>query len=144
MLGAGYVMTGVIDWTLVLISLPIVFITVNILHSNNTRDIESDGAAKIKTFAMLIGQKASVAQYIVLSASTYISIIVMVALGILPVVVLATLLTAPLAVKNCKAMARVSEKGVGEISLLDVGTAQLQLAFSGLFSIALIIAGLLW
>lgn len=142
MLGVGYVMTGAIDWTLVLISLPIAFITVNILHSNNTRDIESDGQAKITTFAMLIGVKASIWQYIILSALTYISIIVMVVMGMLPIFALLTLLTIPLAVKNCKAMMRVPQKGMGEINLLDMGTAQLQLAFSGLFSIALIIAGI--
>lgn len=144
MMGAGFVMTGTIDWTLALISLPIAFITVNILHSNNTRDIESDGEANIKTFAMLIGEKASIFQYVLLSTLTYVSIVVMAIAGILPMVVLVTLLTIPLAIKNCKAMMGIPQKGKSEISLLDVGTAQLQLAFSGLFSLALLIAGFLW
>lgn len=143
MLGIGYVMTGTMDWTLALISLPIVFITVNILHSNNTRDIESDGQANITTLAILIGLKASIVKYIALSVFTYLSIIVMVIMGILPIVVLLTLITIPLAVRNCKAMVRVPSKGIAEINLLDMGTAQLQLAFSGLFSLALIIAGVL-
>ena len=44
-------------------SLPIGLITVSVLHANNTLDILTDGVAGIKTFAMLIGEKASVWLY---------------------------------------------------------------------------------
>lgn len=139
-LGVGYVMHGAIDWNLLYVCVPIAFITVNILHSNNTRDIRSDRYADIKTFAMMIGVKASVIQYILLTVLSYVSIIAMIVFNILPLTALVTLLTIPIAVKNCKAMSQISEDNMTPINELDVKTAQLQLAFSGLLSISLILS----
>lgn len=139
MLGTSYVMLGSIDWRIILLSLPIAFITVNILHSNNTRDIRSDRFADIRTFAMIIGVKASIVQYYVLTALAYLSVVVMIACNILPIWVLITWLTLPIAFKNCKAMSKITESDMTPINELDKGTAQLQLVFSGLLSIALII-----
>ncbi len=140
MLGTGYTMLGHIDWSLLFVSFPIAFITVNVLHSNNTRDIRSDRYAEIKTFAMVIGLKASVIHYCVLTALSYVSVILMVGLGILPAVSLITLLTIPVAIKNCKQMSKATEDDTTPINDLDKGTAQLQLMFSASLSLALIIA----
>lgn len=140
MLGTGYVMLGHIDWTLLFVSFPIAFITVNVLHSNNTRDIRSDRYAEIKTYAMVIGLKASIIHYYLLTALAYVSIIVMVILNILPLTALITLITLPIAIKNCKAMSQVTDDDVTPINDLDKGTAQLQLMFSASLSLALIIA----
>lgn len=140
MLGTGYVMLGEVDWALLFVSFPIAFITVNVLHSNNTRDIRSDRYASIKTYAMVIGVRASIIHYYVLTALSYISIIVMVASGILPVTALITLITVLIAVKNCKAMSQVTENDATSINDLDKRTAQLQLVFSTALSLALIIS----
>jgi 1,4-dihydroxy-2-naphthoate octaprenyltransferase len=138
-LGTGYVMFGAIDWRLLLLCLPIAFITVNVLHANNTRDAKSDGQANIRTFAMLLGVKASIAEYIVLTVLSYTFIALMVIIDILPLAALITYLTVPIAVRNCKAMLKTTEDSVESINMLDVGTVQLQLAFSSLLSLALII-----
>ena len=140
MLGTGYVMLGYINWVLLFVSFPMALITVNVLHSNNTRDMRSDGDAGIKTYAMVIGVKASIIYYIILTILAYISIIVMVTLSILPIVTLITLVTMPVALRNCKAMLLVTESNVTPINGLDKGTAQLQLMFSTLLSLALIIS----
>jgi len=140
MLGTGYVMLGYIDWTLLFVSFPIAFITVNVLHCNNTRDIRSDRYAEIKTYAMVIGVKASIIHYYILTILAYVSIILMVILGILPLTTLITLVTLPIAIKNCKAMSQVTENDVTPINDLDKGTAQLQLIFSASLSLALIIS----
>ncbi|GHV16053.1 1,4-dihydroxy-2-naphthoate octaprenyltransferase [Bacteroidia bacterium] len=140
MLGTGYVMLGYIDWTLLFVSLPMAFITVNVLHSNNTRDIRSDRYAEIKTYAMVIGVKASVIHYYILTILSYVSIVVMVILNILPVTALITLITIPIAIKNCKAMSQITEDDVTPINDLDKNTAQLQLMFSASLSLGLIIA----
>lgn len=139
MLGTSYAMLGHIDWSLLYLSLPIAFITVNILHSNNARDIRSDKSANIKTQAMLLGIKGSIIQYYVLIALSYASIVAMILCTILPVTALITFLTLPIALKNCKAMSKITESDTTPINELDKGTAQLQLVFSGLLSIALII-----
>jgi len=140
MLGTGYVMLGYIDWALLFVSFPMAFITVNVLHSNNTRDMRSDSDAGIKTYAMVIGVRASILYYYVLTALAYASIIVMVMFDILPAVTLVTLVTIPVAYKNCKMMSQVSEDDVVPINGLDKSTAQLQLMFSALLSLALIVS----
>lgn len=140
MLGTGYVMLGHIDWTLLLVSFPMAFITVNVLHANNTRDIRSDRIAEIKTYAMVIGVKGSIIYYYLLTTLAYVFIVAMVILNILPLPALIVLITLPVAIKNCKAMSQVTEDDVTPINDLDKGTAQLQLVFSASLSLALIIA----
>ncbi|KAA6350818.1 1 4-dihydroxy-2-naphthoate octaprenyltransferase [termite gut metagenome] len=140
MLGTGYVVLGHYDWTLLFVSFPMAFITVNVLHCNNTRDIRNDQYANIKTFAMLIGIKASIYYYYVMTVLSYVSIIVMLLIGILPITTIITLITIPIAVKNCKAMSQVTENDVTPINNLDKNTAQLQLSFSASLLLALIIS----
>jgi 1,4-dihydroxy-2-naphthoate octaprenyltransferase len=133
-LGVFYVMTGTLDWRIVALSLPIAFITVNILHANNTRDIAHDKRANIKTFAMLLGVRASVFKYKLLVALTYLLMVALVAAGILHWATLCVFLTLPLAIGNCRAMEQANEETPENISDLDVRTAKLQLAFSVLLS----------
>lgn len=143
MLGTGYVMIGSIDWNLFLVSLPMTFITVNVLHANNTRDQRSDRYAEIKTFAMLLGTKASVYHYYFLTGLSYLSVIVMVVFNILPLATLATLLTFPIAYQNCKSMHEAVGEDMNTISNLDLATAKLQTIFSLLMSSALIISSVI-
>lgn len=143
MLGTGYVMVGFFDWALLFVSFPMAFITVNVLHSNNTRDQRSDRYADIKTFAMYIGTKASIVHYYLLTMLSYLSIVVMVVLNILPATTLITLLTIPVAYKNCMAMRQVTDEDTTPINGLDEDTAKLQLMFSSLLSLALIISSVI-
>ena len=138
MLGTGYVMLGHINWILLFVSFPMAFITVNVLHSNNTRDMKSDGCAGIKTNAMVIGVRASKFYYYTLIALAYTFIIAMVVLEILPIVAVVTLGTVPVAIKNCKIMSKATENDMTSINNLDKDTAQLQLMFSALLSLSLI------
>ena len=140
MTGTGFVMLGHIDLTLLFVSFPMAFITVNVLHANNTRDMKNDRQAGIKTNAMVIGVKASIIYYYTLTILAYVSIVTMVILKILPVVALITLLTMPMAYKNCNAMSQASVNDMTPINNLDKGTAQLQLQLSLLMSLSLIIA----
>jgi 1,4-dihydroxy-2-naphthoate octaprenyltransferase len=133
-LGVFYVMTGLLDWRIIALSLPIVFTTVNILHANNTRDIAHDKRANIKTFAMLLGVRASIVEYQLLVFLTYFSIVALVVMGILHWVTLCVFLTFPLAINNCRTMRQAREEQPENIYDLDVKTAKLQLAFSVLLS----------
>lgn len=142
MLGTGYVMTGSIDWILFLVSLPMAFITVNVLHANNTRDQRSDGSAGIKTFAMLLGTRTSIYHYYLLTALSYLSVVLMVVFNVLPWSTLVTLLTLPIAIQNCKMMKEVTDEDMKTISNLDLATAKLQTMFSLLMSSALIVSSL--
>ncbi|MDR2880521.1 MAG: prenyltransferase [Azoarcus sp.] len=133
-LGTFYAMTSSLDWRVVALSLPLSCITVDILHANNTRDIAHDRRANIKTFAMLIGIRASIVEYKVLIYAAYLLLFALVSIGILHWITLSVLVTLPIALKNCRIMEKASIDHPANIVDLDVKTAQLQLAFSGIFS----------
>jgi 1,4-dihydroxy-2-naphthoate octaprenyltransferase len=139
-MGVAFVMLGYYDWTLFWVALPEVFITVNVLHGNNTRDMQRDKAAGATTFAKLLGLKMSIFHYCLLTVLTYLAVVVMILLHILPVWTLLTWLTVPIAVRNCKTMLKASATDTSPINDLDRGTAQLQLAFSLTMLAGLIIA----
>ncbi len=134
MLGTFYAMTSTFDWNAVGLCIPIGCITVNILHANNTRDIVHDKRANIRTFAMLVGVKASITEYKLLLVIAYLSLIAMIGFGSLHWVVLGVLLTLPVAVNNCRIMSTASTNNPSNIVDLDVRTAQLQLMFSTLLA----------
>lgn len=130
-------------WDALVLSVPLGIITVSVLHANNTVDIESDRAAGIKTFAMLIGGKASSILYRIYMLLPFVCILLAVVLGWLHPLALLCLLALVLAWKNFKQAAQFTQKGIEAMKGLDQSTAKLQLAFSGLLSVGLLIAGLL-
>ncbi|MDR1562623.1 MAG: prenyltransferase [Dysgonamonadaceae bacterium] len=139
-MGVAFVMLGYYEWLLFWVALPEVFITVNVLHSNNTRDMQRDKAAGTTTFAKLLGLKASIFYYCLLTVFTYSAVVVMILLHILPVWTLLTWLTVPIAVRNCKTMLKARSSDTSPINDVDRMTAQLQLGFSVLMTVGLIIA----
>ena len=62
-MGTSLVTVGYIDWSAMVLVVPLGLITVSILHINNARDAVSDREAGIRTFAMRIGPKASAVIY---------------------------------------------------------------------------------
>ena len=62
-LGTAYVSTGAFLWDVLWIAIPVGLITVAILHANNTRDMQTDARASIKTLAMELGGRTSVILY---------------------------------------------------------------------------------
>jgi 1,4-dihydroxy-2-naphthoate octaprenyltransferase len=62
-LGAWVIQTGTFSWIPVVWSVPIGLLVIAILHANNWRDIEGDSKGKIKTVAMLLGDKGSLVYY---------------------------------------------------------------------------------
>lgn len=138
-IGTAYVIDGAFDPWLLLLSLPLGTITVGILHANNTRDIEHDGVAKIKTLAMVIGKKASIIYYNLLVLSPYLVVVILIAFKILPIWSLLTFATLPIALQNIKKMKRV-QMGAHEIANLDELTAKHQLTFALSWCLSLILA----
>lgn len=139
-LGTFYAMTSSLDWKIIAISLPLSCITVDILHANNTRDIAHDRRANIKTLAMLIGVKGSILEYKALIYAAYLLLLALVGAGILHWITLGVLITLPIAIGNCRIMERASIDQPSSIADLDVRTAQLQLAFGGIFSALILVS----
>lgn len=68
--------TGYIEWNTIYYAIPLALNTEAILHSNNTRDLESDKRAGIVTLAILIGYTASHVLYAFLLFTPYIIFVV--------------------------------------------------------------------
>ena len=140
--GTAYATTGVIDWSVLWIALPVGLITDGILHSNNTRDMVHDKRADIKTLAMGIGAKASAVMYSFEVLFPFVWIIVCAAMKLMPWAVLAALVAFPIALGCSKTMMKCPKEGVDVILDLDQKTAKLQMVFSLLLSIAFVVSKL--
>ena len=139
-LGTSYVLTGAIDWNVLIIALPVGLITDGILHSNNTRDIVSDKRASITTMAMGLGRKLSAWLYGFEVLFPFIWTGVCSILGLLPIATVVIFMTLPVAIACAKTMMKSTEGDTAAIADLDVRTANLQLMFSVLLSASFVIA----
>lgn len=72
MLFAFMAQTGRVDWATIYYAIPLALNTEAILHSNNTRDAESDKKSGIVTLSILIGHTASHILYAFLLFTPYI------------------------------------------------------------------------
>lgn len=142
-LGTSYVATGSIAEKVLWLILPIGLITVGILHINNARDIEHDKRAGIKTFAMLIGKRASVYIYIAELILPFVCIVVGILCRAMPAGAVSVLITLKPAIDNCRAMLKLPTEGMKAVTGVDENTAKLQLAFSMTFSVVCIVSALL-
>ena len=142
-LGTSYVATGALNYEALWLMLPIGLITVGILHVNNTRDIEQDSRAGIKTFAMLVGKRVSVVLYIAELMLPFVCVLVAAIYGAMPWWALVVLVALKPALDNCRAMLKLPAEGMKALIGVDEKTAQLQLMFSLLLSLSLFITAML-
>ena len=142
-IGTAYAVTGELIWDSLVLSIPIGIITVSVLHANNTFDIESDKAAGIKTFAMLIGGKASSVLYAAYMVIPFVYIAFSVGTGQLHPMALLCLVAAIPAWKNLRQACTYDKVGIEAMKGLDQGSAKLQMVFSVLLSAGLFISVLL-
>lgn len=141
--GTAYAVTGTWVPEALVLSIPLGIITVSVLHANNAYDTVSDREAGIRTFAMLIGGRASSVLYCIYMIVPFVSVAVSVVLGLLHPLALLCFGAAVPAWKNfCKA-ATYPKVGIEAMSGLDRGSAGLQLVFSLLLAAGLLIAGFL-
>ena len=140
-LGTCVALLGVVDWSVMAVSVPVGFLVVGILHANNTRDREIDRAAGTRTFAMLLGLRAAKVYYAVLELMPYMAVVVLVVLGTTGWPTLSVMLSLPVAIKNIKAMN--SGQKPRDIAILDGMSAKLVLLFSVLLMVGNVISALL-
>ena len=139
-IGTSFVTIGEIDWSVLLIALPVGLITDGILHSNNTRDTLTDKRAGIRTMAMALGTKASAILYGFEVIFPFVWVGVLSITGFLPLTTIIIFLTLVVAIGCAQTMMKSLEGGSHIIADLDVRTANLQLMFSALLTIAFVVA----
>ncbi|MGA1978739.1 MAG: 1,4-dihydroxy-2-naphthoate octaprenyltransferase [Bacteroidales bacterium] len=141
-LGTAFVMTNNLSWNIILVTIPVAFLVVNILHANNTRDIRDDKKANIKTQAIILGEKGSKIQYTVLALGAYIAVVLMITLGLIHPLTLSVFITMPFALRNIKRMQSAKIENPELIHDLDASSAKLVMIFGILYSLSNFIA--LW
>ena len=142
-LGTAYALTGRFCPEALVVAVPVGLITVSVLHANNTYDIPSDGQAGIKTFAMILGGKASSVLYRCYMALPFLCVVISVICGWMHPLALLCLAAVVPAWKNQKQASTFDAVGLEAMKGLDQGSAKLQMVFSLLLSLGLFIGGLL-
>ncbi len=142
-LGTSFAATGTIDWDVLWIALPVVFITDGVLHSNNTRDTHTDRRAGITTMAGSFGKTFSIWYYGFLVIFPFIWVAACSVFGIMPLSTLMIFLTFPVALGCARTMSKFKDGDIRVIADLDIRTANLQLMFSVLLTAAFVIGRIL-
>lgn len=140
MTGVTFICTGAIQWDVLWLSAPVGLITIAILHANNTRDIETDRRAGISTLAMMMGQTTSAVLYCAEVLIPFFWMLLLAVLGIVSWWTSLVWLVFPLSMKNVRTMMSYRQGGVAAFARLDEASAQLQLAFSLLLSVGLLLS----
>ncbi|MFP4471395.1 MAG: 1,4-dihydroxy-2-naphthoate octaprenyltransferase [Bacteroidales bacterium] len=147
-LGAWYVQTGTLSWIPVLWAVPMATLVIAILHANNWRDIKSDREGHIYTIASVLGDKASLRYYGFLIYGPFIMVMALILVPyflmpdapFMPFTFGIVILSLPMAFKLWqKALRRREPKNPFDFIALDGATAQFNLAFGLLCTIALVI-----
>ncbi len=128
----GYwALTGSVDATAIVASLPLAFFVTAILHGNNMRDIETDAAARVDTVARRLGFRRSKVLYLGLVSGGYAATAAGVATGLFGWPVLAGVLSLPAA---WPIVQQVRNAGSGaELMNLPARSAGFHLLFSLLY-----------
>jgi 1,4-dihydroxy-2-naphthoate polyprenyltransferase len=142
-LGAYIVQTHEFSWIPVILSIPFGLLIDAILHSNNIRDLNFDGKFGVKTLPILIGERLSFYFYYFLILGAYSSIIIFVALKLLPWFALLNLITFPSALKLLKMLKDYPQETMARYELgtkHNVMTAQFNIQFGLALTIGLLIS----
>lgn len=139
-LGTSFVVAGGVLPSVLIIALPLGLITDGILHSNNTRDMATDARAGIKTMAMSLGTKSSAILYGFEMLFPFVWVGVCSIAGFMPIATVIVFMTLPVAIACAQTMKNSVEGGAQMIADLDVRTANLQLMFSLLLTVAFVVA----
>ena len=147
-LGAWFVQTGTFSWIPVIWAIPMSMLVIAILHANNWRDIKTDREGHIYTIASMIGDKGSLRYYGYLIFGPFIVILLLILVPyfvfpgatFMPFTFAVVLLSLPMALKLWqKALHRQSPKNPIDFVALDGATAQFNLAFGVLCTVALVL-----
>ena len=129
---AGNVGTATTNFTVA--AIPVGALTTGILVVNNLRDIPTDRAAGKRTLAVMLGRRATAAEYALLLAAAF-AVPIVLLLGGYGIVQLLPLVSVPLVVPLVRTVRDFREPR--ELNPVLKGTARLDLAFGVLFAAAL-------
>lgn len=147
-LGAWFVQTGTFSWIPVIWALPMSMLVIGILHANNWRDITSDREGNINTIASMLGDKASLRYYGYLIFGPFFVVLGLILvpyfafpnITFMPFTFGIVIISLPMALKLWqKALNRREPKNPIDFVALDGATAQFNLVFGLLCTLALVL-----
>ena len=138
-MGSGYVQSGELTWELAAASIPVGCLVTAILVANNLRDIDTDRSAGKRTLAVVLGERATRLEYVLLVVIAFGAILVFAATGVLPRWTAIALAALALAAPLCRVVL-AGTSGVALIAVLK-RTAMLHLAVGVLLAIGAVIGG---
>jgi 1,4-dihydroxy-2-naphthoate polyprenyltransferase len=130
--GAYYVQRRAVSADALLISIPFGVLVALVLLANNIRDISYDRSKGIQTLAIILGERRGIRLYLALIVAAYAAVAAMSLFGPLRPWSLIVLLSAPLAARLLRQMARIVPLDA------DAQTAKLDTAFGLLLVISLL------
>ncbi|MGM9786006.1 MAG: prenyltransferase [Candidatus Cryptobacteroides sp.] len=139
--GMSLAATGAIDWSVLTTALPVGLVTCAILHAGITGKIPTEERSDISS-KLSLGSKAAAYLYWCEMIVPYIIIGVLSMAYILPVWTVFIFLTFPIAMGCSRAMVKSITGGTEMIADLRSRSANLQLMFSTMLALSLLIAGL--
>ena len=139
-LGTYYVTTLTIDWRVFYVAIPVGLITVAILHANNLRDVRTDRRAHISTLVIRLGKKRSMLLYYMEILLPFVWLAGCIIGGVFPAWTWLACLALIPACGNVRLLSHYQQEDTSAISRLDERTAQLQLLFSLLLSVAFVLS----
>ena len=138
-MGSGYVQSGALTWELAAASIPVGCLVTAILVANNLRDIDTDRSAGKRTLAVVLGERATRLEYVLLVVIAFGAILIFAATGVLPRWTAIALAAVALAAPLCRVVL-AGTSGVALIAVLK-RTAMLHLAVGVLLAIGAVIGG---
>ncbi len=136
-MGSGYVQSGELSWELAAASIPVGCLVTAILVANNLRDIETDRSVGKRTLAVVLGERATRLEYVLLVVIAFGAILVFAATGVLPRWTAIALAAVALAAPLCRVVL-AGTSGGALIAVLKQ-TAMLHLAVGVLLAIGALI-----
>lgn len=138
--GSYFALTGTFDPRALILSLPVGLLVAAILHGNEWRDISEDRRAGIRTLSGLVGRGAAHIGYLALVIGAYVTLSLGVMLGALPATALLAMLSLPLVVQVLRSSELGASGQARAISMIDLETARLHMAFGGLLVVGVALA----
>jgi len=127
--GGYYMQTGVHSWLPILASLPIGFLVSGILHGNDYRDMVHDQNAKIKTSALMLGNKGSLILQDLLAILPFVFLGVLVVCQILPWPALLPFVLLPKLLEILRTSSEGYRGSREKLAMLELMAVKLHLAF---------------
>lgn len=120
-MGAYFVQAQRFSWEALYASLPIALLIAAVLYVNEIPDRSADAAAKKKTLPVRLARDKVITGYGLLSGLAYLFVVAGVAAGIMPVGVLAALITAPIAFQVRRAITSHYDSPYGLMAAMGKG-----------------------